>query len=582
MPDPQPRHASPDRLTRWWRGVSLRAKVTGVTVAVLVIGLLATGLGTMVFLRTTLLANLDSTLTQVAQSSIANTLVDTTVGENGALTFAPATNAYGIPYSVALYDSSGNLVVTANGAEAAESPVFPTSFALDKAYTEQLRLFDLSGAHGGSFRATVVVTPLNGTNALYTQLVAISTAPTERVVATYLGIYTLLALVVVLAAAFLVRWAVTLTFRSLTQVERTAEQIAAGDFGLRLTDLEPESTEVGRLKRAINAMLGRIDGAITQRDSTVRQMRRFIGDASHELRTPLVTVRGYAELYRMGAIPDAEATAQAMDRIEKEAMRMTTMVEDLLHLARLDERRDIVLTPVDLRPIARDAAMDVRAAAPQRAVTMEDATAFGRTAVQLPPSTPARPAAPPRRRGSVPTAAITLASRLRRRSRGEQGDGDTGEIAPLAGVIAPVMPPVVMGEENSIRQVVANLLGNAQRYSADDAPIELRVGTDEERRTGWIEVVDHGEGVPPQIRDQIFQRFWRADTSRARDTGGSGLGLSIVASIVDALHGTVQVTDTDGGGATFRVTLPLAVDQDIAAHLMIETQPIARLDIELS
>ncbi|MDQ1131096.1 cell wall metabolism sensor histidine kinase WalK [Microbacterium sp. SORGH_AS_0888] len=577
MSGPQPRHASPDRLTRWWRSVSLRAKVTGVTVAVLVIGLLATGLGTMVFLRTTLLANLDSTLTQVAQSSIVSTLIDTTVGEDGALVFTPTTDNYGIAYSVALYDASGKLVATANGAEANEKPVFPSSFALDRAWPEQLKLFDLSGDHGGSFRATVVVTPLSGTNALYTQLVAISTTPTERVVATYLGIYTLLALVVVLAAAFLVRWAVTLTFRSLTQVERTAEQIAAGDFGLRLTDLEPESTEVGRLKRAINAMLGRIDGAITQRDATVRQMRRFIGDASHELRTPLVTVRGYAELYRMGAIPDAEATAQAMERIEKEAMRMTTMVEDLLHLARLDERRDIVLAPVDLRPIARDAAMDVRAAAPQRDVTMTDVSA-GVRAVSRPAPLPQ--ATPARRRGSVPTAAITLAARLRRRPRGEQGD--SGEIAPIpVAAIAPVMPPVVMGEENSIRQVVANLLGNAQRYSADDAPIELRVGTDEELRIGWIEVVDHGEGVPPQIRDQIFQRFWRADTSRARDTGGSGLGLSIVASIVSALHGTVEVRDTEGGGATFRVSLPLAVDQDIAAHLMIETQPITRLDIEL-
>ncbi len=134
------------------------------------------------------------------------------------------------------------------------------------------------------------------------------------------------------------------------------------------------TTEVGRLKSAINAMLGRVDAAISQRDSSVRQMRRFIGDASHELRTPLVTVRGYAELYRMGAISGDDDVAQAMDRIEKEAMRMGVLVEDLLALARLDERRDVVIGPVDLRPIARDAALDVRATSPQRSVTVIDTT----------------------------------------------------------------------------------------------------------------------------------------------------------------------------------------------------------------
>ena len=120
----------------------------------------------------------------------------------------------------------------------------------------------------------------------------------------------------------------------------------------------------------------------------------------------------------------------------------------------------------------------------------------------------------------------------------------------------------MLGDENRIRQVVANLLGNARRFTAEDSPIELRIGIDAASETGWIEVVDHGEGVPDQIKDKIFQRFWRADTSRARETGGTGLGLSIVASIVEALHGSIEVLDTPGGGATFRVALPLAMDGD--------------------
>jgi two-component system OmpR family sensor kinase len=539
-----------------------------VTVAVLVIGLLAAGLGTMVFLRTTLLVNLDTTLTQLSQGPVANTLFDVTA-ESGSVTFTHSDNAPETDYFLAIYQADGELVATGGGDSETE-PHFPENLPVDKAYATQGQVFDLTGADGTAFRATVVVTPAETTGEFFSQLVAIPTTQTERVVATYLGIYTLLALFTVIASAFLVRWVVTLTFRSLGQVERTAEAIAGGDFSQRLTDMEPASTEVGRLKRAINAMLGRVDASLSERDATVRQMRRFIGDASHELRTPLVTVRGYAELYRMGAIPDAEATGQAMERIEKEAMRMTAMVEDLLALARLDERRDIVLTPIDLRPIARDAALDVRAAAPGRDVTVLDDHSSRPAALQTPPIAASTPAdGSSRRRGPVPTAAIGLASRLRRRPR------DTGEVTPLPVTFEEIpvgLPPVVVGDENRIRQVVANLLGNAQRFSAPDAPIELRVGTDEAAGMGWIEVIDHGEGIPPQIREQIFQRFWRADTSRARETGGSGLGLSIVASIVETLRGTVAVTDTPGGGATFRVSLPLA-GQDAAARALPDASP---------
>ena len=137
--------------------------------------------------------------------------------------------------------------------------------------------------------------------------------------------------------------------------------------------------------------------------------------------------------------------------------------------------------------------------------------------------------------------------------------------------------PIVLGDENRIRQVVAHLLGNARRYTPEGSPIELSTGVDERAGMGWIAVIDHGEGVPDQIREKIFQRFWRADTSRTRETGGSGLGLSIVASIVEALHGSIEVSTTPGGGATFRVAFPLAEARDAEEHLFIETQPLRRL-----
>jgi two-component system OmpR family sensor kinase len=271
---------------------------------------------------------------------------------------------------------------------------------------------------------------------------------------------------------------------------------------------------------------------------------------------------------------------------------MGLLVEDLLALARLDERRDVVIAPVDLRPVARDAALDVRAASPLRPVTVIDTTLDV-------PSRPAEDAAsvsPDAKRRAHSTSAISLAgatlSLLRRRGRpgATVPPASTAEVplapAPLPPEPAPaaapaaegdLLLPVVLGDENRIRQVVTNLLGNARRFTAEDSPIELRVGVDADARLGWIEVVDHGEGVPDQIKDKIFQRFWRADTSRTRETGGSGLGLSIVASIVEALHGSVGVVDTPGGGATFRVGFPLADARDAAEHIDLPTQPLPRL-----
>ncbi|MCW3491976.1 sensor histidine kinase [Microbacterium sp. SSM24] len=548
-------------------------------------GLFAAGIGTLAFLRNTLIINLDAQLEALAPTDVASGLIDIEQdGEDLRLTVKPD----GAPtdYVVALYGPDGEFLVSAGGNSDSE-PVLPETIPLQQTTSQGLTPFPLPSTEGGSgWHASVDTYPIDGVSSLFTQLVALPVAPINQVVATYVGIYSILALLILVGGAVITRFLVTLTFRSLGQVESTAEAIAGGDFRLRMTDIEPTTTEVGRLKTAINAMLDRVDAAISQRDSTVRQMRRFVGDASHELRTPLVTVRGYAELYRMGAIRGDEDVSQSMDRIEKEAIRMGVLVEDLLALARLDERRDVVIAPVDLRPVARDAALDLRAAAPMRPVTVIDTTVD-----ELPP--PIIPSAPdePDEDRRPPTTALTRAgatlSLLRRRPKPVPATSATGvreqpPIAPVpdAPVAAGAVVPVVLGDENRIRQVVTNLIGNARRFTSDDSPIELRVGVDMVALRGWVEIVDHGEGVPDQIKDKIFQRFWRADTSRTRETGGSGLGLSIVASIVDALHGTVGVTDTPGGGATFRVAFPLAAGRDAAEHLQIQTQPLERLRLE--
>ncbi|WP_235008303.1 sensor histidine kinase [Microbacterium timonense] len=529
---------------------------------------------------------MDAQVDALARTDAASPLVDLGV-DDGHLTAQRLDNAPTTDYFVAVYGNDGGLVAIAGG-RGGPQPAFPDEYPVDLAKTNELQLVTIRSVDGDAeFRATVTVQEFPNAGLLYSQMVAVPLAGVNRTIANYLAIYSILALVILIAGAFATRFLVTLTFRSLGQVESTADAIAGGDFSLRMTDIEPTTTEVGRLKTAINAMLDRVDAAISQRDATVRQMRRFIGDASHELRTPLVTVRGYAELYRMGAVRGDEDIAQSMDRIEKEAIRMGLLVEDLLALARLDERRDVVIGPVDLRPVARDAALDVRAAAPMRPVAVIDTT------LEEPAPTPDEASveaeAEAKRRAGGPSA-ITRAgatlSLLRRRSKPVPAVPGSGEAAttppappsePEPPAAAETLVPVVLGDENRIRQVVTNLLGNARRFTAEASPIELRVGVDPRARMGWIEVVDHGEGVPDQIKEKIFQRFWRADNSRTRETGGSGLGLSIVASIVEALHGSVDVTDTPGGGATFRVAFPLADARDAVEHLDIPTQPLPRL-----
>lgn len=164
-------------------------------------------------------------------------------------------------------------------------------------------------------------------------------------------------------------WVVGLGLRPLDRIGATAGAIAGGDLSRRVEPAN-DRTEVGRLGLALNRMLSRLEQAFAQRRASEERLRRFVADASHELRTPLASIRGYAELFRMGASADPEETATAMRRIEQEAARMGVLVEDLLTLARLDEVRDRVRKPVDLAALARDAADDARVVAPEREITV--------------------------------------------------------------------------------------------------------------------------------------------------------------------------------------------------------------------
>ncbi|PPH97380.1 sensor histidine kinase [Rathayibacter sp. AY1B7] len=532
-------------LAERWNSISLRTKITAVTVLLLTLGLLVSGIGTMTMLKPQLVAQLDAQLADQVQ----RTASDLSVNDLAAIDESKAD--FG-----AVYDQYGTLDNT--NASGAADPAFPQTFTLEQALQGGDKPMEIWSSNG-KVEYHVMSTVFTRGTEYQTLLLAVSTRSVDVIMTTYLTIFLGFGVAIVVIGALLTRLLVTTTFAPLREVEQTAAAIADGDFSQRLDGTTP-NTEVGRLNRSLNAMLGRIDSAFRDRARTIDQMRRFVGDASHELRTPLVSVRGYAELYRMGALQTPEAVGQAMERIEKEAIRMGGLVEDLLELARLDETKPLALAPVDLMPLARDAAMDAIASWPDRDFGVETRDD---TPVETPALEPDEAGASatqtmeltnPGLTGPIAAAGARLA-RFRRRPRRVNAE----EIA--AGTATapeePGVPAMVMAEENKIRQVLTNLIGNAVRYTPEDTPIEIGVAVDRSRRLALLEVIDHGEGIPPQIREKIFQRFWRADTSRTRETGGSGLGLAIVSSIVAAHKGRVDVVETPGGGATFRVALPL-------------------------
>jgi two-component system OmpR family sensor kinase len=555
-------HAS---LSEWWNAISLRTKITAVTVLVMTVGLVLSGFGTMTVLRNYLIHDADTQISQTLQHVSASTA---SADEGSAAT----------QFVYAHFDSSGRLTHS-NELWDQASPALPKNA---KAFLDQPdgQAFTVKNDEGAAaFRMAVRHLDDGSTAVLGLPLESVN-----RLIAQLFTLFFVFGIVVVLLGAVVTRVLVGSTFGPLRQVERTAAAIADGDFGQRLGNTTA-NTEVGRLNRSLNRMLNRIDGALADRARTIEQMRRFVGDASHELRTPLVSVRGYAELYRMGALQSREDIAQAMDRIEREAVRLGALVTDLLALARLDESRELKKTPVELLPLAHDAALDARALAPKRMIRVvahdpqvpTGAIEILRPVLPEPEESEAALTTAARlfRRNSAAsdasiTGSIRLASArlLRARRRGLEADDD----APPSSSVSGSAKPVVLAEEDKLRQVLTNLIGNAIRFTPDDSPIEIATYVDRLRSLAVLEVIDHGEGIPPQIRDKIFQRFWRADSSRTRDTGGSGLGLAIVAAIVQAHGGDIGISETPGGGATFRVTLPLLPNADDEAEAEVDEE----------
>lgn len=479
-----------------WKRASLRSQLVAIMMVLLTGAIFLMAAATVTQLKTYLVGQLDLRLTNASDYAKNNQDIDLLTTANPL-----------VPqdYVLVIYPQGGQPSVYYTPDAAIGRPDIP-SVSADEARTMQQRdeVRQVRGTvNSTDWRYTAIPVRVVASNTPAAIVIALPLTDVEDAIQHTLTLTAGVGVVTLASVFAIAMWTVTRAFRPLRRVEKTAAAIAAGDLSQRV-DVETPGTELGRLSSSLNAMLSHIEVAFQARMASEARMRRFISDASHELRTPLVTIRGFSELYRHGALATDQDVSTAMGRIESEAKRMGTMVEDLLTLARLDEQRPLVLKPLDLLPVGHDAVVDVRAAAPDREVRLVGLD------------------------GPAPAAAPTL------------------------------------GDEARVRQVVGNLVGNALAYTPAGSPLEVAVGT---RNTGphavaVLELRDHGPGIDEKDAAKIFERFYRADTSRTRDTGGTGLGLAIVAAIIGSHNGTVRYQGTPGGGSTFVIEMPYIVVPD--------------------
>jgi two-component system, OmpR family, sensor kinase len=477
------------------RGVPLRVTLVATLLALVALGLLASGVATTTYMGDYLTHRTDAQLIEASGPFLRRADLPSFVGQDTSRGPRPPSQYY-----VATLDAQGNIVTVLDNpgttTDAQPDLTAVGAQAKDRAALQPVTV----GSLGTSSREWRVVsepfTLTDGT--IGTIAIATSLSDVSSTVDRLILLQSAIGLAVLLLLGVLAYLVVRRSLRPLVEVETTAAAIAAGDLHRRVPD-GGSRTEVGRLSRALNGMLSQIQTAFTASaaseeaaKTSEQRMRRFVGDASHELRTPLTTIRGFAELYRQGAATEQDAVQQIMKRIEGESARMGLLVDDLLLLARLDSQRPLEHTPVDLLTLASDAVHDAKAVAPRRPIKLEVLDGPG--------------------------------------------------------------TPEVLGDENRLRQVLGNLVNNALAHTPEGSAVTVRVGTTAEHAV--LEVADTGPGLSAEDSERAFERFYRADSSRTRASGGSGLGLSIVGALVAAHEGTVSLDTRPGEGATFRVLLP--------------------------
>ena len=467
---------------------SLRNRLILAAVVLTALAISASDFAANTALRSYLISQVDQQLLDISGGSLTRldrAGIEEESSEENESPFREFRPLRGVPTSasVTLLDVDGNLIGRVGG-DLSKEQIAVVGMSVAEVQKKGSEPFTIKGEDGQpDVRAVAQVLPTG----LGSVIVANSLAEVDRTLNRLGFFFFILGLLALLAIALVSRWIIAISLKPLEAVEETAEAIAAGDLSARLPAAKPD-TEVGRLTTSLNTMLGRIEESFAARVSSESKLRRFVADASHELRTPLTAIRGFAELHRQGAVVGEEKTKELVGRIEKESIRMSSLVEDLLLLARLDQSREMAQDPVDLNLLLTEAVASAKAAGPNHPIEV-----------------------------SLPSAEV-----------------------------------FVLGDSQRIHQVVANLLANARTHTPDGS--QIKVSLEQGVAETIISVSDNGPGLSESDQERIFERFFRADPSRARTSGeGSGLGLSIVDAVMKAHGGYVSVQSKLGEGATFKL-----------------------------
>ena len=465
---------------------SLRNRLILASVVLASFAIIASDFAANAALRTYLISQVDDQLINISNTSL-NRLdragIAPLEADDKNSPFKILEPLRGVPTatSITLLDIDGNLIGQVGG-ELGGKNFAVTGLKIAEVSQYKNRPFTIEGKDGEpDIRALAQMLPTG----MGSVIVADSLEKVDKTLSQLRFLFLILGLIALITIAMAARWIIALGLKPLEAVEDTAEAIAAGDLSARLPAAKPD-TEVGRLTTSLNTMLARIEESFTARVESENKLRRFVADASHELRTPLTAIRGFAELHRQGAVVGEEKTKELINRIEKESVRMSSLVEDLLLLARLDQSRELAKEPVDLNTLITEAVASARAAGPNHPIE------------------------------------IKL---------------EASEI-------------FVLGDSQRIHQVIANLLANARAHTPNGTEISITAMQGVSETT--IAVSDKGPGLSKADQDRIFERFYRADPSRVRNSGeGSGLGLSIVDAFMKDHGGYVSVKSEVGQGATF-------------------------------
>jgi len=356
-------------------GWSLRSRLLLATLVVVAIGIGTSDFVAHASLKNYLIKQVDTQLTGVANGSVGRLNragIEPNANEDDAngSPFRIVRPLRGVPTEtlVTLLDSNGNELGRLGGDITNSSQTMRfNGFTTAKVAATKGLPFTVKGVKdGGDTRAIAQVLPTG----LGSIVVAVSLAGVDRTLHEMTWLFLLISLIILVLIAFLSRFIIQISLRPLSEVEGTAAAIAAGDLSARLPDNNPK-TEVGKLTRSLNTMLSRIEESFAVRVASESKLRQFVADASHELRTPLTAIRGFAELHRQGAVEGVEKTKELIGRIEKESIRMGSLVEDLLLLARMDEARPVSMEPVDLTHVLEECIASARAAGPDHPITAD-------------------------------------------------------------------------------------------------------------------------------------------------------------------------------------------------------------------